>query len=431
MKKEFDVAVVGAGPAGLSAAITMARGGLSVIVFERGEFPGSKNVMGGVLYRHATEQLFPEFWKEAPVERRIIEQRLWLLSGDSAVTAGYKSDRFSAEPYNTFTVLRAKFDRWMAKKAAEAGVLIIAETVVEDFLFEGERIVGVRAGRDQGELPCNLVVLCEGVNSLLAQKGGLRKDIPPNHLAVAVKEIVALPKEKIEDRFNLEEGEGATIELVGEATKGLVGTGFIYTNRDSLSVGVGAVLSQVVQAELNPNDLLEGLKQHPLVRRLIAGGESKEYLAHLIPEGGYKAMPALYRDGLMVAGDAAMLVNGIHREGSNLAMTSGRLAGEVALEAHRRGDFSANTLKLYADRLNESFVMEDLKKYRNATTFFEENRQFFAIYPQVFNDMAHEFTRVDSIPKRVKQKKMLERLTAGRPLWQVGIDLWRAWRSLG
>lgn len=431
MAEKFDVIIVGAGPSGLSAALTASRGGLSVLLFERGDFPGSKNVMGGVIYRQPTERVVPEFWKEAPVERRVVKSSLWMLGDGSAVTLGFQSRRRAEEPYESFTVLRAKFDRWLAKKAIEAGVLLITETVVEDLIFEGERVVGVRVGRAEGEVRSDLVILAEGVNSILSRKAGLQTDIPAEQLATAVKEIIALPREKIEDRFNLEEGEGATLELVGEATRGIQGIGFIYTNRESLSVGVGALLSDLAVKGVNPNELLEAMKSHPQVRRLLAGGETKEYMAHMIPEGGYRAVPRLFRDGLLVAGDAAMLVNGLHREGSNMAITSGRMAGEVALLAKARGDYSSRALSEYRRRLEDSFVLKDLRQFEGSTSFFHDHPQFFDFYPRVINQAADSFLTVDGRPKRDKQKEALAMITKERPLWKVAADLWKTWRTLG
>lgn len=429
--ERFDAIVVGAGPSGTAAALTMARAGLKVIAFERGDYPGSKNMSGGVIYRHATAELAPEFWRSAPVERPVVEQNVWLLTGDSVIKAGYKSQRHAGEPYNAFTVLRAKFDRWFAKEAVEAGALLITETVVQDLLWRGDRVCGVRAGREDGEVEADVVVLAEGVNSLLARKAGLRGDIPPQHLALGVKEIISLPKEKIEDRFNLEEGQGATIELVGESTSGMIGTGFIYTNKDSLSVGVGVLVSDLAVRGAGPNEILEAMKAHPMVRRLIAGGETREYMAHLIPEGGYGAIPELVKDGLLVVGDAAGLVNGYHREGSNMAMTSGRFAGETVIEAKARGDFSARTLSLYRQKLADSFIFKDLHKYRHAGTFFEENRQFFTMYPRLLGEAAHELITVDGVPKKEKQRRIVRRVARERPLLRVARDLYRLWRVMG
>lgn len=432
MAERFEVVVVGAGPAGLAAALTLARAGVEVIVFERGEHPGSKNVMGGVLYRHPTETVVPGFYHQAPLERPVVEQRLWLLTGEAALTLGYKDMAFAGEPFNAFTVLRARFDRWLADQAVAAGALLINETVVEDLLWENERVVGVRTGREGGDVRAEVVILAEGANSLLTQKAGLKPDgINTNQLAVAVKEIIALPREKIEDRFNLEEGQGCTIELLGEATKGMLGTAFIYTNKDSLSVGVGVLLSSLVRRRLNPNDLLEHLKYHPVVRPLLAGGESKEYQGHLIPEGGYRAIPKLYGNGVLVVGDAAMLVNGIHREGSNLALTSGLLAARTILAAREKGDYSEANLAPYHQALEESFVLKDLKKYQRAPFFFDQNPHFFTLYPGLLSRAAREFLTVDNVPKREKQNRILREITAARSRFQIARDLYNLWRVMG
>ncbi|MHB8172819.1 MAG: FAD-dependent oxidoreductase [Thermincolia bacterium] len=428
---EFDLIVVGGGPAGLSAAYVAAKKGLKVILFERGEHPGSKNVMGGVIYRQATEEIIPGFWREAPLERPIIEQNYWFLAEKSAVKVGYRSQEFGDEPYNNFTVLRAKFDRWFGKKVEEAGALVITETVVDELINDGHTVVGVRTGRAQGEVKAPLTIIAEGANSLLTQQAGLRPDIPPQHLAVAVKEIIALPKETIENRFNLEPGQGAVIELIGDATHGMMGTGFIYTNEKSISVGVGAILSEVVARKVNPNDLLEHMKRHPSIKPLIEGGETKEYLAKLIPEGGYRAMPKLFAPGLLVAGDAAMMVNGIHREGSNLAMMSGKFAAETAIDALKRGDFSVGMLEQYQKRLENSFVLQDLKKYQNATGLFEENPQYFRQYPEMMNDVFHEFFTIDNVPKKAKQKIMLDKVRNRRSWGKLAGDMYKLWRAMG
>lgn len=431
MPEKFDVIIVGAGPAGLAAGYILAGKGLKTIIFERGDYPGSKNVMGGILYRQATAEIIPGFWQEAPLERPIIEQRYMVLAEKSGVTVSYKSSDFGQEPYNAFSVFRAKFDRWLAKRVEAAGALIITETVVEELIFDGPKVKGVRVGRSEGEVYADVVILAEGVNSLLAQRAGLQKWLDSKYLAVAVKEIHALPKEKIEDRFNIEAGQGVAIELVGEATQSMVGTGFIYTNKDSLSVGVGALLSDVIKKVITPNDLIELMKNHPLVKPLLAGSEIKEYMAHLIPEGGLKGMGKLYAPGVLVVGDAAMLVNGIHREGSNLAMISGKVAAETVLEAKQIGDYSEKTLSRYQTALEETFVLQDLKKYQNSSLLFEKNPHLFELYPELANKAMHEYFTVDSIPKKEKQRIIWQMIKKQRGPWQLITDMARIWRTMG
>ena len=399
-EEKFDAIVIGAGPAGSAASYVLAKAGLNVVLLERGEYPGAKNVMGGVFYRSALDKLIPEFWKEAPLERHIIEQRLWILDNDSAFKVGYGSEKFSKEPYNCFTVLRAKFDQWFAKKAEDAGAFLIAETLAEDLIFDGNKVIGVKTGREDGDLYADVVIIADGVNSTIAKKAKFREDLKTKNVALAVKEIISLPKEKIEDRFNLQGNEGVTIEIVGKSTDGMIGTGFLYTNKDSISIGVGALLSDFAKNNKSPNDLIEAFKSHPAVKPLLAGGETKEYMAHLIPEGGYDVIPKLYGDGWLIAGDAGMLVNSVHREGSNLAITSGRLAAETVLKAKEKADFTSNSLSLYRQLLEQSFILKDLKKYRKIPELFEKNSHFFKLYPEFINEASLEFFTIDGTSKQ-------------------------------
>jgi len=428
--EKFEVIVVGAGPAGLSAAYVLAKAGVNVAVIERGDFPGSKNVMGGVIYTQPTAEIFPEFWKDAPLERHLIETQAWVLTEKAAFKAAHRHEAFDQEPYNAFSIFRARFDKWMARKVRQAGALIIPETVVESAIMEDGRVVGVRTGRPDGDLYADVVIAADGVNSLLAQNVGLREEIPPDHVALAVKEVIALPRETIDDRFHLTGDRGATIELYCDASWGMVGTAWIYTNRDSLSIGVGAMISQLVKRQITPNDLLEHLKSHPMVAPLLEGGETREYLAHLIPEGGLRAMPKLSTHGMLVVGDAAMLINSMHREGSNLAMGSGKLAVEAVLQAREHRDFSAQSLSRYDRLIRDSYIYKDLYKYRNMARFFETHPEFFGLYPDLLNEAAREMLTVDGVPKRRKQRKIFWDALRKRSPWRMAIDFFKAWRSI-
>jgi electron transfer flavoprotein-quinone oxidoreductase len=430
MPEKFDVIVVGAGPAGTACALVCAKNGLNVLLVERGEYPGSKNVMGGVLYRKQMEELIPEFWKEAPLERPVIEQRFWMMDTESVVQFGYKGMEWAVEPYNNFTVLRAQFDQWFAKKTVEAGALLINETVVKECIVENGKVVGIRTDRPNGDVYADVVVLADGVNSLLGKQLGFHKEHRPDQVALTVMEVINLPKDKINERFNLEDHQGCTIEIFGDSTKGNLGTAFLYTNKESLNIGVGTTLSSMMKAKLKPYELLDYLKNHPMVKPLLSGGESAEYLAHLIPEGGYRAVPKVVGSGVVVVGDAAQLVNAIHREGSNMAMSSGKMAAEAIIRAKSRNDFSEAGLNSYKEALYNSFIMKDLEKYKDAAHTFETYPQYFKEYVPMMNKAMSKFFTVDGTPKRDKQKQIIKSVTAEKGTFKVLQDMYRAWKAV-
>ncbi len=430
-KKDFDVVIVGAGPAGLAAGYILAKAGVDTIIIERGKFPGAKNVMGGVFYRKPMDDLIPDFYKEAPLERHIIEQRMWLMDDNSHFSFGIKSQKFDTEPYNCFTVFRAHFDKWFAKKVAEAGALIINETVVTEPIVEDGKVVGVRTDRPEGDLYCDVVIAADGVQSFLAKSLGLRKKITPEKVAIATKEIIGLSEEQVNDRFGISDSsEGVTIEITGPFFKGMEGMAWIYTNKSSISIGVGVLIKDMVEHHKNPNDLLEELKAHPSVAPLIEGGDTKEYLAHMIPEGGFYAIPKLYTDGFMVAGDAAMLVDSIHREGSNLAIESGKAAARTYLEAREAGDFSAKRLSAYQEKLEEMYVLKDLKFYRNLPELLEKKRHLLTDYPQFIIDAMLEIYTVDGTPKPDKFKKIKGELKERFGYINLAKDIYTIWRKI-
>lgn len=428
--ERFDAIIVGAGPAGSAAALTMARAGLKVALIERGEFPGAKNIFGGVIYRKQLEDLVPEFWKEAPLERMIVEQRMWILGADSVVTVGHRNERYK-EPPNCWTGLRVKFDQWFASKAEKAGALPIYETVVTELIRHEQRVVGVRTDREDGDLYADVVIVADGVNSLLGKQLGVHREWQPDQVSLAVKEVISLPREKIQDRFNLEDNEGCTIEFVGE-TCGMAGLGFLYTNQDTLSLGVGVMVSDLKKHRIKPYQILDGVKQHPMIRRLLQGGEVKEYSGHLIPEGGFDSIPPLAGDGWMICGDAAQMVNAVHREGTNLAMTSGRLAAETVIAAKAAGDFSVATLQEYDKLIRASFIHKDLKKYRGLHGLMRDGDSglLFDKMPRALNDAAYQMLLVDGVPKSLKQKIAIRQLrdAAGgnMNLLRLGLKGWRA-----
>jgi electron transfer flavoprotein-quinone oxidoreductase len=425
-EERFDAVVVGAGPAGTAAAITMAKAGLQVALLERGAKPGAKNVMGGILYNHYLEQIVGDDWKQAPLERPIIEERRWLMTADAAIGIDYKNLRNRERPHS-YSVLRARFDAWFAEQAEKAGAFVVPETVVDRLLVKEGRVVGVSTGRGD-DLLADVTVICEGIGLGTGLLEGtkingrpLRRKLRTDEVAMAFKEIMSLDANLIEERFNCEPGEGCTIECFGDSTMGMSGFMFIYTNRDTLSVGGGALLSEFNKTLRTPNDLMEHFKQHPAVKPLLRGAQTVEYLAHLIPEGGYRGIPKVHGPGYLVCGDAAMLSNPVHREGSNLAMESGRLAGETVIHCKEAGDFSERRLAEYRGRLDHSWIMADMKKYDKAVPLLEHNPQLLTKDIQVADRALDEFFRVDGTSKWDKQSRIFKMLRK-EGLFRLGMD---------
>ncbi len=431
-EEKFDAVVVGAGPAGTAAAITMAKAGLQVALLERGTKPGSKNVMGGILYNHYLEEIVGDIWKEAPLERPIIEERRWMMTPEAAIGFDYKNLRNRMKPHS-YSVLRAPFDAWFAEQAEKAGAVVVPETVVDRLIVKNSRVVGVGTGRGD-DVNAEVVIVCEGIGlgaglleKTVINGKPLRRKLRPNEVAMAVKEIMQLDPGLIEERFNCERGEGCSIECFADSTMGMAGFMFIYTNKDTLSVGGGALLSQFNETLRSPNDLMEHFKNHSAVKPLLRGAETVEYLAHLIPEGGYRGIPKVYGPGYLVCGDAAMLSNPVHREGSNLAMESGRLAGETVIHAKEVDDFSERRLAEYKGRLDNSWIMADMRKYDGAVPLLEHNPQMLTKYPQVLDRALDEFFRVDGESKWGKQSiilKMLRKEGMFRMGWDTLKALW-------
>lgn len=409
MVEKFDAIVVGAGPSGNAAAYTLAKGGLNVLQLERGEYPGAKNVQGGIMYAAELEKIIPDFRDDCPTERHIIEQRIWLLGDDSYIGTNYRSDAFNSDRPNRYTIIRANIDKWFSEKIREAGGLQICETTVTELIRDASgKVIGVRTDRAGGEIHADVVIMADGVNALLAKRAGYQPELEPQNVALAVKEILFIDPELIQQRFGVKEDEGVVIEIMGKVTKGMAGTAFLYTNKESLTIGIGCLISDFKAGQCPPYRMLEDLKAHPVIKPLIEGAEMKEYAAHMIPEGGYKAIPQLYGNGWMVAGDAAHFNNAAHREGSNLAMASGRMAAETVLELKAKGQpFTAANLAAYKAKLDQSFIMKDLKKYRNLPSVLHGNKQFFNQYPDVINAAAHNWFTVDSVDKKTKEKQIM------------------------
>ncbi len=320
----FDAIIVGAGLAGSVAALVLAREGADVLVIERGNAAGAKNVTGGRIYAHSLERIIPGFAETAPVERRITHEKLAFMTETGAMTMDYLNADEASASQVSYSVLRSKFDAWLMAQAEEAGAQLITGIRVDNVVQRDGKVVGVEADGDI--LEANVVILADGVNSLLAEKLGMAKRVDAANVAVGVKELIELPKSVIEDRFQLQGNEGAACLFAGSPTDGLMGGGFLYTNEDTLSLGLVCGLHHLKDAKKSVPQMLEDFKQHPAVAPLIAGGKMVEYSAHVVPEAGMDMQPELIGDGVLIAGDAAgMCMNlGFTIRGMDLAVAAGK-----------------------------------------------------------------------------------------------------------
>ena len=416
-QNKVDVIVVGAGPAGVSSAITIARGGKKVVLVERAPFAGAKNMYGGVIYTHAAKEIFPNY-EEAPIERFVSTHSYVLLSEQDSTEIKYKNKKNDKE---SFVAIRAKWDNWCVEQAIKEGVYFAPNTLVKELLIDNGKVVGIKT--DVEEYFADIVIIADGVNSLLAKQIGLREDFKTKNMVLGVKEVIKLSPETIEQKFGLKKEMGCAMELVGGPLEGLFAMGIIYTNKDSISIGLGVLLEDIKTKKIKPYELLDSFKQHPFIKELIEDGELIEYSAHLIPEGGYNNLPKLYTDGAMVVGDAAGLVNNVHFEGTNLAMFSGKFAGETALDALEHDDCSANRLCLYKKKLLNSFVLKDLKTYQNTvSTLATRTNSFLHYYPQKINEFFEIFTTADGIEKKGKFQNFTKNFFRKRSLSELFKD---------
>lgn len=439
MDPEFDCIIVGGGIAGLAAAITLARARVPFLLVERGEFSGAKNVSGGVLWGPDLSRIVPEFWDDdRGYERCINHRRLTFLDGQSAMSVDFKSSHFDAPPPNGVSVLRSKFDNWLAGKVQEAidassmsqSSLQATDVLVDELLVENGRVCGIRAGDDV--FRCRSVIVAEGVNNLLTRQLGMQPAyVAADQVSLGVKEVIRFDRGVLEDRFQLSGRSGVANEFIGFASQGIAGGGFLYTNRESVSIGLVLGMTSLRGHQSRAYELLTAFKQHPVVADMLRGGQVDEYSAHVVSNGDVRGLPKeVYGNGFLIAGEAAnLLVNsGRAIQGMDCAMRSGILAAETIVEARNRGDFTARSLKSYRDRLEGSFVLRDMRTFQNASFLLHDPVMYNRV-PGFLCEFGRQYFTIDGEPTPKASRILRDCIRRHTSYWELIKLGWRALRA--
>ena len=392
---EVGVLIVGAGPAGLACAIRLGQlleeapavaerlGDVPVAVLEKGKQPGSHLLSGAVVNPRALRRLFKDRipTEEMPFLGRVEHESVYYLTPKRAM-------RIPTPPtmrnHGNYVASLSQLGRWLAEQAEAAGATILPETVAEKLLVGDGRVRGVRTGdRGRGrsgeelgnfdpgaDVQAKVTVLAEGTQGHLTgvalKRFGLEGD-NPQVWALGVKEV-----------WKVEKPLDGVVHTMGWPLRGgkrfrEFGGSFVYPMGDDM-VTIGMVVGlDYRDAELSVHDLLQELKTHPLVRKILDGGERVAWGAKTIPEGGFLSLPRkLHAPGLLIAGDGAGLVNVPALKGIHYAVESGSLAAEAAFAALQRGETPGRrgALAGYDEALRQSFVWSDLKQVRNMRPAF-------------------------------------------------------------
>lgn len=384
---ETDILIIGGGVAGLSSAIHLAdlvsknavsgtSAPLNILVLDKGSSLGSHNLSGAVVNPSTLKELLPDVAeKDLPFESPVTKDEFYhLLTPKMAIKMPFTPPFMNNR--GNYVASVGKIVRFLGEIAEKKGVQIYPGFGVFELLYENGKVIGAKTvdtGVDKhgkpmdnyqpgDEILAKLVILAEGARGSLTkkfiQKFGLSENRNPQVYSTGVKELWDVPEGTFE--------AGHVIHTLGYPFEfNHFGGGFIYgmSNRQ-VAVGIAAALDYT-DPTFDPHAALQLYKKHPRIAKILEKGRILKYGAKTIPEGGLFSLPKLYHDGVMIVGDSAGFLSMPSLKGIHLAIESGMLAAQAAMEAFKKNDFSAQTLSLYEERFKKSAGYKDLNRVRN------------------------------------------------------------------
>ena len=385
---EADVVIVGGGPAGMACALRLAQlidahntrhpeaqlSKENIYVLEKAREIGQHCLSGAVLDPRAMDELLPEWRTEAPIEAEVSSDSVYYLTRKSAHKAPITPPPM--QDHGNYVISLNRFTKWMGEKVEAAGITLFSGFAGSELLLDGNRVAGVRTddkGLDKNNQPkanfepgydlkSKVTILAEGtrgsLTKQLCERLGLTKDRNPMTYGIGVKELWELPTGRVQP--------GEVIYTMGyPLTTMEYGGAWIYGGRDN-TVSLGFVTGlDYPDPHTDPQHVLQSFKQHPFVARLLEGGKMVRYGAKSMPNGGWWAMPPLSGDGWMIVGDSAGFLNSQRLKGIHLAIKSGMLAAETAFQALTSGDSSAKQLAKFQQKVESSWIKQELFPVRN------------------------------------------------------------------